>query len=221
MRDASRIHIIRHGETEWNASGRKQGHSDSPLTPTGRAQAHALAARLTSESFTTLYSSDLGRAHSTARVIADRTGHEIVIDRRLRERSFGIFEGMTETKIHQRCREQYRSFISDDVGSSAARSNPEGESVREFAARATACLDEIAASHTGESVVVITHGGVMDALFRFVFNLPLHTPRQVKLWNAAINSFSYDDRMWTLHSWGDRNHLHEIKTLDDTSVTPG
>ena len=115
MSNASRIYIIRHGETEWNASGKKQGHLDSPLTPTGRAQAQALAARLSSESFSTLYSSDLGRAYTTARVIADQTGHEVVIDSRLRERSFGIFEGMMETDILKHHREQFHSFVADKV----------------------------------------------------------------------------------------------------------
>src|ERR1043166_10075988 len=93
------ILLIRHGETLWNQQGRMQGQNDSPLTTTGLEQARKLARRLKHVEFTTLYSSDLGRAHQTARCIADETGHEVLADAGLRERSFGIFEGLTNTEI--------------------------------------------------------------------------------------------------------------------------
>ena len=82
----TQVIIVRHGETEWNIRGIRQGHLDSRLTAKGMAQAKALGARLGRERFTALYSSDLGRAVDTAREIADVTGHEIIADARLRER---------------------------------------------------------------------------------------------------------------------------------------
>ena len=94
-RDVTELLLVRHGETLWNQQGRMQGQHDSPLTTVGLQQAKQLAQRLKDASFTALYSSDLGRAHQTARCIADETGHEIVADRGLRERNFGIFEGLT------------------------------------------------------------------------------------------------------------------------------
>src|SRR3954468_9986848 len=99
--------LIRHGETLWNQQGRMQGQDDSPLTTTGLEQARKLARRLKDVAFTTLYSSDLGRAHQTARCIADETGHEIVADQGLRERSFGIFEGLTNSEIEKRYPDHY------------------------------------------------------------------------------------------------------------------
>src|SRR5947207_1109736 len=75
------------------------GQNASPLTPTGLEQARKLARRLKGVAFTTLYSSDLGRAHQTARCIADETGHEVIADQGLRERNFGIFEGLTNAEI--------------------------------------------------------------------------------------------------------------------------
>ena len=81
--------IVRHGQTEWNIAGIRQGHLDSRLTSKGVAQAQALAQRLAREKFSALYSSDLGRAVQTATVVADLTGHEIVTDPRLPERHLG------------------------------------------------------------------------------------------------------------------------------------
>src|SRR4051794_25442226 len=93
------ILLIRHGETHWNKEGRMQGQNDSALTPLGLQQARHLGTRLKDVSFTALYSSDLGRAHQTARCIADATGHEVRADAGLRERCFGIFEGLTNAEI--------------------------------------------------------------------------------------------------------------------------
>src|SRR5215218_4349679 len=96
------ILLIRHGGTEWNKQGRMQGQRDSPLTPLGLQQARQLARRLRDVPHAALYSSDLGRAYETARRIADETKDEIVCDRGLRERCFGIFEGLTNAEIKVR-----------------------------------------------------------------------------------------------------------------------
>ena len=90
---------IRHGETVWNSEKRYQGHGDSPLTETGRNQVAALGRRMEKIRFDALISSDLGRAQQTASIVADYTGHSLEIDSRLRERNYGIFEGMTVPEI--------------------------------------------------------------------------------------------------------------------------
>jgi hypothetical protein len=97
-----RVFIVRHGETEWNTERRWQGQGDSALTSTGVKQARAIGRRLSSvhqsggKIFSAIYSSDLGRCVNTARIIADEIQFEdVTIDSRLRERSFGIFEGKT------------------------------------------------------------------------------------------------------------------------------
>ena len=95
----TQIVIVRHGQTEWNIRGIRQGYLDSPLTARGMAQAKALAQRLAREKFTALYSSDLGRAVQTAQEIADVTGHTIVTDARLRERHLGILQGLNAEEI--------------------------------------------------------------------------------------------------------------------------
>src|SRR5439155_26438920 len=100
--------VVRHGETEWNIRGIRQGNLDSRLTEKGMAQAKALAQRLAREKFSALYSSDLGRAVQTAEMIAAVTGQEIVTDARLRERNRGVFQGLNGDEIKEKFPEEYR-----------------------------------------------------------------------------------------------------------------
>ncbi|MGD8670628.1 MAG: histidine phosphatase family protein, partial [Desulfobacterales bacterium] len=90
---------IRHGETRWNAEQRYQGHEDSPLTEIGRNQVEALGLRMKAFEFNSLISSDLGRAQETAAIIAHYTGHTVETDSRIRERNYGVLEGLTVPEI--------------------------------------------------------------------------------------------------------------------------
>ena len=209
---STKLIIIRHGETVWNVEGKKQGQLDSPLTALGIKQAKALAQRLTEESFTALYASNLGRAYTTAEYIAARTNHKISPEQRLRERNFGIFQGLTDEQIKNKYSAEYHSHLADTVNYVI----PEGESLRQFYERNTACLENLTARHAGEIIAVVTHGGIIDGWFRYIFDLPLETVRRAKLWNASINCIVHEDAGgWTLHTWGDVNHVKSLRHLDD------
>ena len=136
---STKLIIIRHGETVWNVEGKKQGQFDSPLTSLGIKQAEALAKRLVGESFTKLYASDLGRALETARLIAAQTNREVVLDKGLRERNFGIFQGLTDAQIKNKYSAEYHSHLADTVNYVI----PEGESLRQFYKRGTFCLENL------------------------------------------------------------------------------
>jgi len=195
--------IVRHGETEWNIKSIRQGNLDSRLTEKGMAQAKALAQRLAREHFTALYSSDLGRAVQTAEEVASVTGHEIITDPRLRERHLGIFQGLSGEEIKQKHPEEYklhRSLGPDYV-------IPGGESVRQQVARNIAYLNEIGSKHLGETIVVVTHGGVISGLFRHTFSIPFNAPRRFEFTNAGLNIFAYEEGNWFLLTWGDVSHL--------------
>jgi probable phosphoglycerate mutase len=199
----TQIIIVRHGETEWNIAGIRQGHLDSRLTNKGVAQAKALAQRLEREHFSALYSSDLGRALQTAMAIADLTGHEIVTDERLRERHLGIFQGLSGDEINAKYPEERRLFRT--VGPDYVI--PGGESMRQQVERNVAYLNELANKHVGETVVVVTHGGVVSGFFRHTLNIPLDAPRRFEFVNAGINVFFREDENWMLLTWGDVSHL--------------
>ena len=212
----TRVVLIRHGETVWNEQGRMQGQQDSPLTPLGLAQARMLAARVKDMAMDVLYSSDLGRAHQTARCIADVTGHEIVIDARLRERSFGVFEGLTNAEIAVRYPEDSVLFAKRDPDYRM----PGGETAREFQDRCIACLDEISHRHAGGTVAVVSHGLVLDALYRAAMRMGLTEPRGFPLLNCSLNTFHRAPDCWQAIEVGDVSHLSEdaITRFDGTAV---
>lgn len=202
--------IVRHGQTQWNLKLIRQGHLDSPLTEKGVAQARALGERLARESFTALYSSDLGRALQTAQMIAEATGHKIVTDARLRERHLGIFQGLNGDEIREKYPEEYR--LHRTVGPTYII--PDGESVEQQVARNVEYLKEIAERHLGEKIVVVTHGGVLSGLFRHTFSIPFTVPRRFEFTNASLNVFNYEDGNWFLQTWGDISHLGSVGTVD-------
>jgi probable phosphoglycerate mutase len=195
--------LIRHGETVWNRERRMQGHLDSPLSATGLRQAHLVARRLAQIEFDALYSSDSERAHRTARSVAEVTGHAIVVEPRLRERHFGVFEGLTGSEIQSNYPADYLRFQSRDPEFVV----PGGESALAFRSRVLGCLGEIAERHAGSVVVVVTHGLVLDQLYRAAHGLPLNVLRGNDLINASLNTFRYDTGQWRLECWGDAAHL--------------
>ena len=208
--EATRLIIVRHGETQWNIEGRRQGHLDSPLTAQGREQAAALARRFTADSCSAVYSSDLGRAYDTAQTIAERTGHSVISDQRLRERHLGIFQGLDGDEIRNRYQDEYERHRAGG----AEYTVPGGESFNDQAHRNVSCLEELAERHAGTVIIVVTHGGVLSALFRHTLAIPLDAPRRFAFKNASVNLFKYQDKVWGLETWGDISHLKNVDALD-------
>jgi probable phosphoglycerate mutase len=204
--EPAQLILIRHGETVWNLEGKRQGHLDSPLTAQGIAQAEALARRLQHQSFNVLYSSDLGRAYQTAKMISDGTGHEIHVDKRLRERNLGIFQGLKPDEIQKTYPEEYRIYRT----SAPDYIIPRGESRRQQLERNITCLENLAEKHFGEVIVIVTHGGVLSGLFRHTLSIPLDGPRHFEFTNASINVFACAKGDWVLHTWGDVAHLNSM-----------
>jgi probable phosphoglycerate mutase len=198
--------VVRHGETVWNVEARLQGHGDSALTPLGIRQSEAVAGRLAGEQFDALYSSDLPRALATAQTIARRSGHRILTDPRLRERSFGLFEGLTRPQIAERFPDHYQRYLARDPDHVV----PGGESRRDLYLRVTACLEDIAGQRPGQRIVVVAHGGVLAAMFRRALSKDLEDTLSIPLVNAALNVFFIGNGLWTLSVENDTAHLTGI-----------
>ena len=209
--EAAQLTVVRHGETVWNAQGKPQGHLDSDLTELGVAQAGAVAEALSSDRFDVLYSSDLGRAMRTAGVVAERLGMEVITDARLRERNLGVMQGLTMAQFQQRHPSEYELFHKGDPDYCV----PEGESARQRHDRAVACGEELARRHAGQRVLMITHGGILQSLFRHAMAMDLAAPRCFSLFNASVNVFTVVDSGWRLDVWGDVRHLRQLGTIDD------
>ena len=202
----TRLCLVRHGETAWNAERRIQGQLDVPLSAIGRAQARAVAAALQGRAIAAIYSSDLVRALDTARAAAARLGLPLRRRPGLRERHYGALQALTYAEFadhypeaHARLRAREEDFVLPGGG----------ESLRAFAARVHACLDGIVAAHPGQCVLVVTHGGVLDVAYRRACGRPLAAPRDFEIANAAFNWLEAGPGSWRLLAWAERSHLAE------------
>ena len=200
---STRLVVVRHGETHWNVASRIQGHTDSPLTPTGEAQAAAIAGRLAGERFDRLVSSDLGRALQTARAIANRTGHAIVADARIRERNYGVAEGLTygEIGVH------YPEIFSRVRDTDPDYVVPGGESRRQLFERIRNAFEALARENEGSRLAVVGHGGVLAALYRYVRDIPVGASQAIPIPNASYNALVFEAVTWEVEAWADTAHL--------------
>jgi 2,3-bisphosphoglycerate-dependent phosphoglycerate mutase len=203
LHTATRIIAIRHGETAWNVDARIQGSTDIALNDIGRWQAQRLAGALAHEIFEAVYSSDLQRAHETACSLAAACGKPVIADSGLRERRFGVFEGLTFAEIEARWPEQSQRWRQrdPDFGPNG------GEVLSHFYQRCVQAMSRLAARHAGATIALVSHGGVLDCLYRAATRLDLCAPRTWKVANASINRVLCTAQGFTLVGWGDTLHL--------------
>jgi 2,3-bisphosphoglycerate-dependent phosphoglycerate mutase len=205
--DSTRILLVRHGETDWNASGRIQGHSDTPLNVAGRQQAQRAAQRLTPEPVRALYSSDLARAFETATIIGEPLGLTVVTSPRLRERQYGAWEGLTAAEIRARYPEQFTMWRARSTDFAP----PQGETIRQLLTRALAELQTIARRHLNEMVVVVTHGGFCYALINHILGSVNGDRREFTIGNASIHTLEVSGDQWAVISMNETAHLLGIE----------
>lgn len=201
--------LIRHGETAWNAEGRVQGQLDVPLSEIGRGQARAVARALAGESFDAVYASDLARVRQTAQPLAEQLRKDVRLDARLRERHYGVFQGLTYADAKEKIPDGYVRFRAKDPDYAFET----GESLSQFNERALAVLSFLAEKHQGQSIVVFTHGGVLEMAYRFATARGLSTQRDFEIPNAALNRVEIGMAGWKVLAWADIRHLSVA--LDD------
>jgi broad specificity phosphatase PhoE len=182
--------LIRHGQTDWNLSGRWQGQSPDapPLNETGIAQARAILAGLPRANVSAVYSSDLLRARQTAGIIAQSLGLTIILEPRLREMNLGAWEGMLSADI----KAQYPRELEEREKNPFEARAPQGESPREVAERVIAAADEIAAHHPNQSVLIVSHGVALAVILCRAYGISFnevyeHIPDNAKQYRVEWN----------------------------------
>lgn len=213
LEQATRVVLIRHGETAWNRATRIQGHTDIPLSPLGLAQAERLAQTLADEPLAAIYASDLSRARQTAEALARVQRLPVRLDAGLRERAFGRFEGLSWEEIAQAHPEDAARW---------RRREPEfpvggGESLVAFSARCLDAARRAVAAHPGACIALVAHGGVLDCLYRAAARVSLEAPRSWQLGNATINRLLATAEGFTLVGWNDDCHLAGL-SADDSAA---
>ena len=196
------IILIRHGETEWNSQQRMQGHSNSDLSSVGQAQIQALGQWMKNVPFDLIYSSDSLRAKQTAEAITQFSGHELQFDQRLREKNFGVFEGLTSEEARERHPEVFRLFKT--AGSKYVID--EGESTQQLQDRALEIVNEIRIKHPEERVLLVTHGGFIRVVMKHSLGLSLETPTRFLIRNTGVFRLVWEDK-WLVSQMGGVSHL--------------
>lgn len=198
MPQITHIVLIRHGETDWNRERRLQGQLDVPLNTQGLEQAAQLGRALAGERFDAVYASDLSRARQTAQALADELGVAVRDDAGLRERCYGQFEGLTYAEVAERHPAEFDAW-QNRVPEFAP---PGGETLTEFHERAVQTALRLVRRHPGERIALVSHGGVLDCLYRHAHAMTLTEPRRHELRNASINRLSSDGHQLTVLQWG-------------------
>jgi probable phosphoglycerate mutase len=188
--EARTLVLVRHGETDWNLSGRAQGHADIPLNETGRAQAKAVAQVMASFEPSRLWSSDLARARQTADAIAEATGLAVECDERLREYDVGARAGLTLAELAERHPREYADWMAGRT-STVVAGEETTEQVRDRVTPALLdCLDGLAAGATG---VAVLHGACLKVGLLGVLGWPWELSRTIQgIENAAYCVLSED-----------------------------
>ncbi|XP_010490915.1 PREDICTED: metal-independent phosphoserine phosphatase-like [Camelina sativa] len=202
------IVLVRHGETTWNAAGRIQGQIESELNEVGQKQAGAIAERLGKEARpVAVYSSDLKRAKDTALMIAKTCFcPEVTEVPDLKERHVGSLQGLYWTEGAEKEPEAYSAFFSSQNDLEIPGG---GESFDQLCDRSMNALEKIAKKHKGKRVIVVTHGGVLRAIYLRI----TQASSAGKLLNASVNVVHLRDKKWIIDSWSDVSHLSSVGFL--------
>lgn len=200
------IYLVRHGETDWNTSGKFQGCTDIPLNENGILQAKLLSERFKGD-FDCIYSSPLKRAFDTAKIIAGNKNTLPLIAHEMREINFGEWEGLTTKGIASNYPTEFGKWIKDEV--EAPLIGGDG-SIRAASIRAEKAVQAIAEANSGKKILIVSHGGIIKAALIGIFKWKMTMYHKLLLGNTCVNRIEFDE-----------NFEAKLHTLNDTSHIPG
>lgn len=203
--------LVRHGETDWNRTGRCQGVADIDLNDNGKQQVRELASSLKDERISAIYSSDLKRALETAREIASHHKLTVNIEKDLREMDQGELEGLRFSEI----RERYDHVLTQWRESPETLKLPMGESLAGLQERALRVFNKILERHSGETVVTVSHNLTITTLLCKFSGVGLKGFRNFNLQAACKNLIVCRKDGIEIEVLNDVSHLSPIESLPD------
>lgn len=203
--------LIRHGETDWNASRRLQGSTDIALNAVGQAQALNIANHFRAFAFDAIYTSPLARTLQTAAPLAEQKNLAPSQISEIAERDFGLFQGLTPDEIAERYPNDYQRWQAREPDFCPSG----GESLLDFRSRVAAGLQSIIDRHAGQVVAVFSHGGVLDIIYRLAKRIDLQTPRDWPIPNAGLQRLLGSKQGLEVLEWGITDHLNGEASRDE------
>ena len=200
---STRIILIRHGETDWTRQRRYAGFTDIDLNETGRWQAGRLCKRLRAERIDKVYSSDLKRAHTSAKIALPDLAVEKVAG--LREIKFGVFEGLT----YQEAMEKHPEVCTRWIDNPRDVLIPKSEGLKKLAERVRAALDGIISSNKEKTVTIFTHGGPIRVILSDVAGFDLNDIWKIEQDLTGVNIIEFHDGGAQVKMQNDTSHLKE------------
>lgn len=205
-----KLYLTRHGETDYNLNRRYQGQMDVPLNRTGVRQAELLAKRLSTEKMDAVVASDLSRAVETAKIVQGAQGlvttKVVTTDIRWRELSFGKWEGLNHEEIKAQWQEEAKVWYADIVNTVP----PGGESLSQLSERVGAALDDLKSAHKDETVLLVTHSGVIQTLMCLVLGVELKRYWQFRVLQASLTIIRFHEAGGAIEVFNDCSHLKEM-----------
>ncbi|MBO8137466.1 MAG: alpha-ribazole phosphatase [Desulfotomaculum sp.] len=185
----TRLFLVRHGETEWNAANKFQGHTDVSLSDVGREQAERLALNLQKFNISAVYASDLSRARETAEIITSNLNIPVICREELREINFGDWEGLTVEEIKHRYEDVVKKWWKDPSNTRI----PGGEILSDLVNRVVDSIIKIINQHPGENVLVVTHGGVVRSIICYVLGISINEYWRLQMKNCSLTIIYFPD----------------------------
>jgi broad specificity phosphatase PhoE len=203
-----RLVLVRHAETDWNRERRYQGHRDTSLSDTGRAQAEAAGRLLAGERIEAVWSSPLRRARETAAAIAAPQGLAVHVEDAFGEMRFGEWEGLTVEEVRARFPTLYQAWLETPH----LVALPGAETLDEVRARALRGLEGLRAAHDGRTVCLVTHGVTSRILILEALGLGLDRIWSLQVSSTGISELEFRDDWAVVHRMNTLVHLESARS---------
>lgn len=208
------IYIVRHGQTEWNLLGKTQGHGNSDLTPKGIEQAELLADSMTKYPIDYIYSSDLGRAYQTAKIIGNKLNIEVEKTEALREMNFGTWEGRIIKDIIEEDPELYKMWRNEPHLAKI----PQGETLSQIKERTDAFIKEINEKYDGKHIVLVTHSLCARIMLLSFLDSDVKNIYRINQANTALNIIELRDYGPVVMKMNDTTHIINDTKLENSAL---
>lgn len=203
----TQLYFIRHGETDWNATGKYQGWSDVPLSEQGRKQAECLGKRFESVPLDVIYSSPLKRAYDTAKAVADKKAMTIIPDEHFKEINFGDWEGLTAHQLKELYGEKFQYFLDHPEDAEF----PGEGSFSLVMERIKIGLDTVLEENQGKNIMIVSHGGLIRLCIFYLTGMDIRFYKQMWINNTAVSVVRMTSYGAILYKVNDDAHIENLK----------